>query len=53
QHGEESTKGSLEVGKQADLVVLDGDPTKVPSRSIKDIKVLQTINDGKTIFIAP
>ena len=53
QHGEESTKGSLEVGKQADLVILDADPTKVPSRSIKDIKVLQTINDGKTIFIAP
>jgi len=53
QHGEESTKGSLEVGKQADLVILDADPTTVPSRSIKDIKVLQTVNDGETIFVAP
>ena len=36
----------------ADLVVLDKDPTAVPSMEIKDIQVLRTIKDGKTIFSA-
>jgi predicted amidohydrolase YtcJ len=53
QHGEEALKGSLEVGKQADLVILDRDPTAVPRAELKDIKVLETVNDGRTIFSAP
>lgn len=42
-HGEEKTKGSLEVGKVADSVVLDKNPLKVDPHNIKDMKVLQTI----------
>lgn len=39
--------GSLEVGKYADLVVLDQDITKVAPREISEIKVLGTVMDGK------
>ncbi len=50
QYGEEAMKGSLEVGKVADLVVLDRNPLKVGPTKIKDIKVLETIKEGKTIY---
>ena len=47
---EEKTKGTLEAGKLADLVVLDKNPLKVESTTIKDIAVLETIKEGKTVF---
>ena len=50
QYGEQASKGSLEVGKLADLVILDKNPLKVDPMSIKDIKVIKTIKEGKTIF---
>ena len=50
QSFEEDKKGSLKVGKIADLVVLTDNPLKVDSAKIKDIKVLETIKDGKTIY---
>ncbi len=50
QYGELDAKGTLEVGKRADLVILDKNPLTVPSMDIKDIKVVQTIKDGVTIF---
>jgi predicted amidohydrolase YtcJ len=50
QYSEEKTKGSIEVGKLADLVILDKNPLKVDSMAIKDIKVVETIKEGKTIF---
>jgi predicted amidohydrolase YtcJ len=49
---EEASKGTLEVGKLADLVILDKDPIKVEPMAIKDIKVLETIKEGKTIYTA-
>lgn len=49
---EEDSKGSLETGKLADLVILDGNPLKVEPMAIKDIKVVETIKEGKTIFPA-
>jgi hypothetical protein len=52
QYGEEASKGSLEAGKLADLVVLDRNPLKVDPKDIKDIKVLETLKEGKTIFKA-
>ena len=39
--------GSIEVGKYADLVVLDSDITGVASRDISDIRVLATIMNGR------
>jgi predicted amidohydrolase YtcJ len=52
QYGELSSKGSLEVGKLADLVILDQNPLKVEPMAIKDIKVLETIKEGKSIYSA-
>jgi predicted amidohydrolase YtcJ len=49
---EEKTKGSLEVGKLADLVILDKNPLRVEPMAIKDIKVVETIKEGKTIYNA-
>ena len=53
QYGEQSSKGSLEVGKLADLVVLDQNPLKVEAMKIKDVKVVETIKEGKTIYKQP
>jgi predicted amidohydrolase YtcJ len=39
--------GSLEVGKQADLVVLSANPRKTPVDQIRNIKVQETWIDGK------
>lgn len=50
QYFEENSKGSLKKGLLADLVILDKNPTKVDVMAIKDIKVSETIKEGKTIF---
>ncbi|MEI8318629.1 MAG: amidohydrolase [Planctomycetia bacterium] len=47
---EEKTKGTLEPGKLADLVILEKNPLEVPSDTIGDIAVLETIKEGKTIW---
>ncbi|WP_269790454.1 amidohydrolase [Stenotrophomonas sp. Iso1] len=52
EYFEEASKGSLEPGKRADLVILDNNPMKVDPDAIKDIKVVETIKDGKTIYTA-
>ena len=49
---EEKIKGSIEVGKLADLVVLGSDPTAIDPFGIKDIKVERTVVGGKTVFEA-
>lgn len=51
QYFEENQKGSIKENKKADFVVLDQNPLKVDSMSIKDIKVLQTIKNGVNIEI--
>jgi predicted amidohydrolase YtcJ len=47
---EEKSKGTLEAGKLADLVILDKNPLKVEPTTIKKILVLETIKEGKTVF---
>jgi len=50
QHFEDDTKGTLEVGKMADLVVLDVNPLKTDLDDIADIVVTQTIKEGEVVF---
>ncbi len=47
---EEDIKGSLEVGKLADFVVINDDITAVESSKIKDLQVLQTYVGGKMVY---
>lgn len=47
---EERQKGSLEVGKLADLVVLSDDPTTTEPNRLKDIQVLKTMINGRVVF---
>lgn len=52
QNFEEDRKGTLETGKLADLVVLSDDPLAVEPMKIRDIQILETIKEGKSIFSA-
>lgn len=45
--------GSLEVGKLADLIVLDRNPFKIPPRQIADVKVLLTVVGGRVVYQGP
>jgi predicted amidohydrolase YtcJ len=53
QYHEEAEKGTLEVGKLADLVVLDRNPLTVDPARIREIRVLETVKEGKTIYMRP
>ena len=50
QYSEEDIKGSIKEGKFADLIIIDKNPLKVEKEKIRDIKVLETIKNGNTIF---
>ncbi|WP_338519259.1 amidohydrolase [Alteromonas gracilis] len=50
QHFEEETKGTIEKGKIADLVVLDKNPLTVEPDDIQHIQVMKTIKSGQLLF---
>jgi predicted amidohydrolase YtcJ len=50
---EERTRGSLEAGKAADLIVLDRDLFVIPASEIGRAKVLLTLLDGREVFHDP
>ena len=47
---EESEKGSIAVGKKADIVVLDADPLNVKPHELQSIAVDMTIMDGQIVW---
>lgn len=53
QYFEEDRKGSISVGKQADLVILERDPGALSVDEIGEVEILETIARGRTVFAAP
>jgi predicted amidohydrolase YtcJ len=51
-HHEEKEKGSLEVGKLGDLIVIDQDILTCPTNAIRSTKVLCTVVGGKVVYEA-
>ena len=47
---EEATKGTISAGKIADLIILDANPLTVHPDQIRNIRVIETIKRGKSIF---
>jgi predicted amidohydrolase YtcJ len=47
---EENVKGSLEVGKLADMVILEDDIITAPVQKLRSVKVLTTISGGKLVY---
>jgi predicted amidohydrolase YtcJ len=50
QYFEEDEKGSIEVGKRADFVVLAQDPRTVSSDELADIAIVETLSRGATVY---
>jgi predicted amidohydrolase YtcJ len=50
QFGEQDSKGSLEAGKLADMVVLSDNPLSIDPAKINTIVVLETIKEGQTVY---
>ena len=47
---EENKKGSIKEGKLADLIILDKNPLKVDKQDLRNVKVLENIKNGNTIW---
>jgi len=49
---EEDRKGRIKVGLLADFVILDKNPLATPVDDIKDIRVLETVKEGRPVWKA-
>ncbi len=50
QHYEDDRKGSLTVGKLADMTLLDADPMTVDPGKLAEIKVQATYKEGREVW---
>ncbi len=53
QYFEEGEKGSIRPGKRADFVLLDQNPLETDPQALREVRVLATIKDGRTLWQAP
>jgi len=51
QFGEQANKGSIKEGKLADFVVLSDNPITMDPAKINQVQVLETIKEGKTVWV--
>ena len=49
QYFEEDTKGSITVGKQADLVILEKNPVTTDPAELEHVKILETFSRGRSV----
>ncbi len=47
---EEDRKGSIKAGKIADFVILDQNPLTISPENLRNIKVLETIKEGNSVY---
>ena len=47
---DDNITGSLEVGKAADLIVLDSNPLTIPAEDLANVRVLETTVGGKIVY---
>jgi predicted amidohydrolase YtcJ len=52
-HRRDDLVGSIEVGKKADLIVLDRNLFDLPAQQINEAKVLMTLFDGAVVYQQP
>jgi len=53
QYREEGERGTLEAGKVADLVLLSANPLEVDPARLRDVKVVETVKGGRTVYVRP
>ena len=49
---DENIKGTLELGKLADFVILSEDLMVIQPNKIKDVKVLETYIGGRKVYVS-
>ena len=53
QYREEAERGTLEVGKVADRVLLSQNPLRVDPQRLREVKVVETVKGGRTVYLRP
>lgn len=53
QYSEEDRKGSIRIGKRADLVILSQNPLTTDPERLLDLRVVETIAHGQSVYRAP